>query len=138
MIVDLVCGDVFKAPVRHIAFAVNTDGMNDAGFAGQVAERFWPSLARTGRKRLGEILARRVSPGLSFHAFVCHSLKDGGWKRTSKIVQQCLDRLDVSPHETIAVVLMGSGEVGRAYGADTQAILGGLARSKKKVAVYVR
>lgn len=56
MIIDRVRGDIFKAPQRHIAFAVNTQGYNDAGFAGQVAKKIWPELANTGGNDIGDIL----------------------------------------------------------------------------------
>jgi len=40
MIVDMVRGDIFETDCKYIAFAVNTEGINDAGFAGQVSRRF--------------------------------------------------------------------------------------------------
>jgi len=52
------------------------------------------------------------------------------------MITNCLNSLDVSDDEVIAVVLMGSGMVGQMSGADVFGNLGGMARSKKKVAVY--
>ena len=134
MITDTVKGNVFEAPHAHIAFAVNTEGFNDAGFAGQVA-RNWTELANTGGNQLGEVLTHEVN-GKTFHALVCHSLGGNGWSKTAQTVTQCLDTLDVPDNETIAVVLMDAGMVGQMGGADVFSILGGMARSKKRVAVY--
>mgnify|MGYP001602394008 CR=1 FL=1 len=58
MIVNTTRGDVFQAPHKHIAFAVNTEGYNDAGFAGAVSSRYWPELANTGTKKLGDALMK--------------------------------------------------------------------------------
>ncbi len=136
MIVDTIRGDVFQTPYKHIVFAVNTEGYNDAGFAGAVSSRYWPELANTGKKQLGDVLMYTVGDK-TFHAIVCHVLNaKEGWYYTPVIVEKCLDQLDVPDGETIAIVLMGAGVVGRMGGADVFSILGGIARSKKKVAVY--
>lgn len=135
MIVDTIRGDVFKASHAHIAFAVNTEGFNDAGFAGAVSSRHWNELANTGKKKLGDVLSKN-GKGKTFHALVCHSLGGDGWNKTAETVTKCLDSLDVPDTETIAVVLMGAGMVGQMGGADVYSILGGMARSKKRLAVY--
>ncbi len=135
MIVDTVRGDVFKTPHKYIAFAVNTEGCNDAGFAGAVSSRYWPELANTGAKKLGDVISKD-GKGKTFHALVCHSLGGDAWKKTAETVTKCLDSLDVSDDETIAIVLMGAGMIGRMGGADVFSILGGMARSTKKVVVY--
>lgn len=135
MIVNTVRGNVFEAPHSHIAFAVNTEGFNDAGFAGQVSSRYWEGLANTGKKKLGDVLSQKAGEK-TFHALVCHSLNENGWGKTAETVTKCLDSLDVPDDEPIAVVLMGGGMIGQMGGADVFAILGGMARSKKRVAVY--
>lgn len=137
MIIDTVRGDVFRTALRHIAFAVNTNGYNGAGFAGLVASRHWPELADTGVKKLGSVMSRSVGEK-TFYALVCHTLNRSGWKKTPEIVAQCLDSLDIPDGEPIAVVLMGSGRVGQMGGADVFAILGGLARSNQKIIVYTK
>ena len=35
MVVKTIQEDIFNTEAKHIAFAVNTEGYNDAGFAGQ-------------------------------------------------------------------------------------------------------
>ncbi|MEK7598774.1 MAG: hypothetical protein AAB487_03490 [Patescibacteria group bacterium] len=135
MIADTIRGDVFQASNQHIAFAVNTEGYNDAGFAGAVSSRHWPELANTGKKKLGDVFSKNVK-GKTFHALVCHSLDANGWKRTAETVTKCLDSLNVPEDQTIAIVLMGAGMIGQMGGADVFAILGGMARSKKRVAIY--
>lgn len=136
MIIDMVRGDIFKSSHKHIAFAVNTEGFNDAGFAGQVASRYWRELANTGKKQLGEVLTRTAGDK-TFYAIVCHALNaKEGWHYTAVTVEKCLDRIEVPKDETVGVVLMGGGMVGQMSGADVFAILGGMARAKRKVMVY--
>ncbi len=137
MIIDTVRGDIFGTDCKHVGFAVNTQGYNDAGFAGMVASRHWPGLDNTGEKQLGEILSH-MTAGKTFHALVCHSLDKGGWDKTAEVVTKCLDQLKIPEEEPIALVLMGSGPVGQAQGADVYAIMGGIARSKKSVIIYTR
>lgn len=137
MIINRVRGDIFEASQKHIAFAVNTEGYNEAGFAGQVSSRIWPKLTNTGGNELGEVLTHKNS-SKTYHALVCHSLEPGGWNDTPRVVRECLDKIDVPDGEEIAVVLMGSGPVGMMQGADVEAILAGMQNSKKKLVVYTR
>lgn len=135
MIIDTIRGDIFQTPHKHIAFAVNTEGYNDAGFAGAVSLKYWPALGSTGAKKSGEVL-QKTTGEKTFHALVCHSLGGDRWKKTPKLVTQCLDKLDVPDHEPIAVVLMGAGMIRQMGGADVFAIMGGIGRSKKKIVIY--
>lgn len=136
MIADQVKGDIFTAKQKHIAFAVNMEGLNDSGFAGKVAEKFWPELANIGENKLGKVLVRKVGEK-TYYALVCHSLiKQNGWKKTPRIVRESLDKLRVPKNEEIAVVLMGSGPVGRLGGANVGAIVDAMSASKKKVVVF--
>lgn len=137
MIVDQVRGDIFEAPQKYIAFAVNAEGYNDAGFAAQVSARIWPKLADTGGNQLGEVLKHR-SGNKTYYALVCHTLDLDGWKETPRIALECLDKIDVPNNEEIAVVLMGSGPVGKLQGANVDAIFKGMELSKKKLVVYTR
>ena len=137
MIVNRVRGDIFTASQKHIAFAVNTQGYNDAGFAGQVSGGIWPELANTGGNQLGEVLAHKAG-AKTYYALVCHSLDRGGWRDTPRIARECLDKITVPKNEVIAIVLMGSGPIGVAQGADVEAILASMEQSKKKLVVYTR
>ncbi|MFA6554398.1 MAG: hypothetical protein WCS89_02705 [Candidatus Paceibacterota bacterium] len=136
MIVNRVKGDIFLAPQKHIAFAINTQGDNDDGFAEQVSLRIkWSELIRTGGNQLGEVLIRKDGEK-TYYALVCHSLDKGGWNDTPRVARECLDKIEAPDDEEIAVVLMGSGFFGRMQGADVEAILGGIEQSKKKLVVY--
>ena len=138
MIVNRVRGNIFAAPQKHIAFAVNTEGYNDAGFAGQVSSRIWPKLANTGGgNKLGDVLTHKNGPK-TYHALVCHSLASGGWDETPRVARECLDKIGVPEGEEIAVMLMGSGPVGMMRGANVDAILACMENSKKKLVVYTR
>lgn len=135
MIVNLERKDIFGTPHQHIAFAVNTEGANDAGFAGAVSSRYWPELADIGPKPMGTVLVKKAK-GKTFHAIVCHSLNHEGWKKTPQVVTGAINKLDVPKNEVVGCVLMGAGMIGQMQGADVLSILGGLARSETKLAVY--
>ncbi len=40
MIIKTKSGDILKGNEKRIAFAVNIEGVNDAGFAGMISSRF--------------------------------------------------------------------------------------------------
>lgn len=125
------------AKQKHIAFAVNTQGYNDSGFAGQVSSVIWPELANTGGNVLGEVLSHKNGTK-TYHALVCHSLDSGGWNQTPQIACDCLSKIDIPIDEEIAIVLMGSGLVGMMQGADVNAILSALEKSERKLVVFTR
>jgi hypothetical protein len=135
MIVNRVRGDVFDTHLKHIVFAVNTEGHNDSGFAGAVSSRYWPELANTGGNQLGEVL-HHESGEKTFQALVCHELRGTGWTQTPHFVEQCLNSIEGD--EEMAIVLMGSGFVGQLGGADVEAIQDAIQRSKKKCHIYTR
>ena len=56
MVVKTVQDDIFNSKAKHIAFAVNTEGYNDSGFAGQVSRKYWNELANCGEHELGTVL----------------------------------------------------------------------------------
>lgn len=135
MIVDTIRGNILNTSLKHIAFAINTEGKNDSGVAGQISRMFWKDIASTGEKNLGVVFSREFGD-ITFHAIVCHSLEANGWKNTPEVVRKCLDDLEIPETEKIAIVLIGSGIVGNLGRADVFAILGGMARSTKKVVIY--
>lgn len=136
MIIDTVRGDIIASAHKHIAFAVNAEGDNDAGFSGLVLSHFWPELASTGGNKLGDVISKRCGDR-TFHALVCYDFYATGWTRTPELVQACLDRLDIPDTQTIGIVLVGSGMVGQMGGADVYSILGGIARSNKRVVIHI-
>lgn len=130
-----VRGNIFTSGCRDIAFGVNIEGHNDNGFAGMVAARYWPQLMHPGRKNLGDVMSRS-SGGYVFHALVCHHTDLGGFSQTPHFITVCLDAIVVPDDAEIACVLVGGGPLGEALGADLPAILDGIQRSSKRVAVY--
>jgi hypothetical protein len=135
MITQKIKGDILSSKHTHIVFAVNTEGFNDAGFAGLVSRRFWPDLAITGPQNIGKVL-EKSSKGKVFHAIVCHSLRETGWTGAAKVIKEGLDGIMVAPDEEIGVVMMGAGMVGQRQGADVEANLKAMEESKHKIVVY--
>jgi len=130
--------DVLKSVFRHIVFGTNIQGCNISGFAGQVASKKWPELEECGAHELGTVLTKECPPNRAFHAIVCHSSEkdDIGWKHAPEIIEIALNALEIPDGEEIACVLMGGGYVGKAMGADTEAIKAAMERSNKKIVLY--
>lgn len=136
MIVDIRTGDVIQGPERHVAFAVNSLGINTNGLAGDIADRFWPEIEDMGRVRMGEMLSKDCGQKV-FHALVVHAPgSEGGWSEAPLHIETCLNRLEVPDDELIASVAMGAGMVGMMTGANPGANLAAMARSEKKIVVY--
>ncbi len=135
MITDVVTGDVFRTNLKHIAFAINAEGFNDAGFAGMVTSQFVPALENTGPKVLGTVLST-TTRGKTFHGLVCHKLEIDGWKKTPEVIKICLDKIEAPETEPIAIVLMGAGMIGQMSGADVKANIKAIHLSKKNCIVY--
>lgn len=135
MIVKQVRGNILASGHKHIVFAVNAEGHNDAGFAGLVAERYWGALLNTGGNKLGEVLTKATG-GHIFHAIVCHDFAATGWSKAPELVEKGLNSLDVADDEEIGVVLIGGGPIGQMSGANPQAILEAMQRSQKRISVY--
>ena len=120
-------------PHKHIAFAINTEGFNDSGFAGFVS-KFVPKLANTGPKKLGEVIT--INAGhKTFHGLVCHSLK-GGWKDAPEAIVTCLNNIEVDDREPIAIIAIGSGLIGQMSGAKILENIRAIHRSKKNCVLY--
>lgn len=134
MIVGRKVGDVIQGPERHVAFAVNTEGHNDAGLAGNIAFNHWSELAATGPIRMGEILSKDTG-GKVFHALVVHSLKEG-WSDAPQYIEACFNELHIPTDEEIASVAMGGGLIGQMSGADVAANLAAMERSDKSIVIY--
>src|SRR3989337_332084 len=135
MIVNVIRGDVLNSKFKKIAFGVNTEGYNDAGFAGLIAKKFWPEIIVTGKIKLGEVMAKKAY-SRTFYALVCHSLSKNGFEQTPQAITQCLDKIKLPKTDEIAIVLVGNGVLGRMANADIFSILGGIAQSEKKAVVY--
>ncbi|MFA6252129.1 MAG: hypothetical protein WCX74_01900 [Candidatus Paceibacterota bacterium] len=136
MIIKEEKGNIFGTSCKHIVFAVNTEGINDSGFAGQVSDNYWPELAYVGPKPLGTVLSLQEE-GITFYAIVCHSLKEG-WKEAPKVIEDCLNNLDTPDGEPIASVQIGGGLIGQMSGADFPAIIQAMEHSKKSIILYTR
>lgn len=134
MIVNVTHGDPLKHLAGHIAFAVNTDGVHDRGFAGVIHQRFWPELWSV-HMELGKSLTKEVGPR-HFHALCCHEIGPGGWKLSESYIERALDELKVDERQTIALMLPGTGPIELGQGALPESILGGIARSWKRVHIF--
>lgn len=125
--------DILKSGETRIAFAVNTEGYNDAGFAGIIAEKYWPELKNIGKCKIGTVLTHTFN-GLTFYALVCHSLDRYGWKNQTEIIRKCFD--SIKTDEPIATVSIGQGIIGKLCGANIFQITLGMELSKKKFILY--
>ena len=74
MIINERDGDIFTTKDKHIVFALDKEGINDHGFASQVAQRGFTEILKTGGNELGEIISKTID-GITYHGIVCHSRK---------------------------------------------------------------
>lgn len=125
--------DILRTGETRIAFAVNTEGENDSGFAGMISRNFWPELANIGSCKLGTTLSKTFL-GITFYALVCYSLYEG-WQNQTKVVQKCFDAIECSDIP-VATVSFGTGFIASISGADFEQIKEGMKKSKTKIILY--
>lgn len=140
MVLTTVRGDIFDTACKHIIFAINMEGVNDAGFAGRVSSDLWPEIRYMMPSPLGMVIKKEIVDGRMLYAIVCHSLCADGWKKTPEVLEKCFQTefTDVSDDETIASVQIGGGLIGDMMGADTAAIREVMERSPKNFLLYIR
>lgn len=124
--------DILRSNEKRIAFAVNIEGYNDAGFAGIISRKYWPDLANFGPCDLGTVLSKQVDD-TTFYALVCHSLKRG-WFNQTETIKICFD--SIKTNDPIATISIGTGLIGQLSGADFEKIKKGMELSKKKIILY--
>ncbi len=134
MIVRTIQEDIFKSDVKHIAFAVNVEGFNDSGFAGQVSSQYWKELADIPELKIGTVISKTVGDKI-FHALVCHSLHQGWGENQEEIIKHCFDLIP-SNDEPVATIAIGTGLVGKMSGADFGKIVCGMHDSKQQIILH--
>ena len=134
MLIKSIQEDVLLSDEKHIAFAINKEGYNDAGFSGEISKLFWNGLDKCGEHELGTVLSKKGGDK-TFHALVCYSLKDGWGDNQKEIVQKCFDKIE-SNGEEISTIPIGTGFVGRMTGANFKDILRGMQNSKQKIILH--
>ena len=134
MVIKTIQEDIFKTTAKHIAFAINTEGYNDAGFAGKVSSKYWNELSECGFHELGTVLSKKVGD-ITFHALVCHSLDNGWGDNQAEIIKECFDKIP-SNGEPVATIAIGTGFVGIMSGADFRQIVYGMHDSKQKIMLH--
>lgn len=134
MVTRTIQEDIFKTDVKHIAFAVNVEGFNDSGFAGQVSSQYWNELENCGQHEIGTVLSKTIR-NKTFHALVCHSLHDGWGENQAEIIKECFDKIP-SNGETIATIAIGTGFIGMMSGADFRQIVCGMHESQQNIVLH--
>jgi len=134
MLVKTVQGDIFNSEAKHIAFAVNKEGYNDAGFAGQVSSKYWNELANCGLHEIGTVLSKKVGDK-TFHALVCHSLENGWGENQAEVIKECFDKIPTNG-EPVATIAIGTGFVGMMSGANFRQIICGMHDSEQQVMLH--
>lgn len=134
MVVRTVQDDIFNSEAKHIAFAVNVEGFNDSGFAGQVSSQYWNELANCGEHELGTVLSKTVGDK-TFHALVCHSLHNGWGENQAEVIRECFDKIPANG-EPIATIAIGTGFVGVMSGADFKQIVCGMHDSQQQIMLH--
>ena len=134
MVVKTVQDDIFNSEAKHIAFAVNTEGYNDAGFAGQVSSKYWNELANCGSHEIGTVLSKKVE-NKTFHALVCHSLENGWGENQAEVIKECFDKIPANG-EPVVTIAIGTGFVGMMSGANFRQIVCGMHDSEQQILLH--
>ena len=103
MVVKTVQEDIFNTDCKHIAFAINTEGYNDAGFAGKVSREYWDELSDCGKHDLCTVISKKVGDK-TFHALVCHSLENGWGNDQAEVIRCCFDNIPAKGEESEPVI----------------------------------
>lgn len=134
MIKKVIQNDIFSTNTKHIVFAINSEGINDSGFAGMVAREYWHELKFCGFNEIGTVLSKK-SGDTTFHALVTHSLHKDWGENQNVIIKECFDKIQ-SNGEEISSILIGSGFVGQLSGANVGEILLGMQESIQNISLY--
>jgi len=135
MITTIEHKSIFKTKLKHIAFAINAEGMNDSGFVASIAEKYFLSLRYNRIRKLGDVVTFKTKTK-TFHGLVCHRLSRNGWKNSPKYIEQGLNKIQTLHNEQIAIVVLGGGEVGKKMGANVARNLQATHRAKKNCVLY--
>jgi hypothetical protein len=119
---------------RHVAFGLAVEGTQGGGVAGMVSKCWWPELAHNRRNKLGDAVSYET-PERTYHALVCFSYKLG-WSLAGRSIQEALDSINMPDTDEIAVVAIGTGTRGLREKANFYEIIGGMARSDKRVVLF--
>ena len=131
MIVKTTPINIFDTEAKHIAFAINSEGYNDAGFAGVVAKKYWNELLYCGENEIGTVLSKTIGDK-TYHALVCHSLNNGWGDNQREIIKELFDKIP-SNGEMISSIAIGTGFVGMMTGAKFGQIVCGMQDSKQNI-----
>lgn len=134
MIIKTVQDNILNTEAKHIAFAINSEGINDAGFAGIVSSNIWPELENCGQQEIGTVISKTLGDK-TYHALVCHSLYKGWGDNQSEVIKQCFDTIN-SNGEPIASIAIGTGFVGQLSGANFNQIACGMNDSNQQIILY--
>lgn len=134
MVVKTVQDNIFNSEAKHIAFAVNAEGFNDSGFAGQVSRKYWNELANCGEHEIGTVLSKTIGDK-TFHALVCHSLHGDWGENQAEIIKECFDKIPADG-EPIATIAIGTGLIGMLSGANFRQIVCGMHDSTQQIMLY--
>lgn len=134
MVVKTIQDDIFNSEAKHIVFAANTEGLNDSGFAGQVTSNCWPEFKKCGGLELGTVVSKTIGDK-TFHALVCHSLRNGWGDNQAEIIKHCFDLIPANG-EPIATVAIGTGFIGKTSGADFRQIVRGMHDSHQQIILH--
>lgn len=134
MVVKVVQDDILNTNAKHIAFAINTEGYNDTGFAGEIAKKYWNKLTNCGKHELGTVLSKKIGD-ITFHALVCHSLYKNFPDNQMEVIKKCFDSIP-SNGEEIATIAIGTRFSERINGADFKKIVCGMHASINPIRLY--
>ena len=124
--------DILDSGMKHICFAINSEGVDCSDFASYIQSHYWPELANVGQSKLGTSVTHERD-GVFYHALVCYSVVDG-WKNTAAVVRRCFDSIETD--DPVASIGIGTDVLDCLHGSQFYAVCEGMEDSKKTIVLY--
>lgn len=132
--VRAVQSNILDSDAKHIVFAINKEGYNDTGFAGEISKEYWEGLQKYSSDRFGKVFSKTIGDK-TFYAIVCYSIDEGWPDNTREIIKESFDKIQ-SNGEPIDTIPIGTRYTEKLTGADFKEIVNGMQDSKQEIYLH--
>lgn len=132
MIKDVRIGNILSCSQKHIAFAINTEGLNKSKIAKQVMEIGFHEINDRTFYPMESIITKKIDHK-TYYGLVCYSTRTGFYNQT-QIIKNCLNKIQTE--EDIAIVEIGDDNFEKSLGANKIELKMGMQHSNKNLVLY--
>lgn len=134
MIINTSQKGIFEDSPKHVAFAINTDGYDNAGLGKLILENVWPDLYKNENFEIGDVKSKEIE-NIIFHAMVTYSLDKELEDNHGIIIKECLDKIKTEG-APIHVGAIGTSFVGKSKGVNFNNVICGMMDSDKNIILH--